>query len=220
MTKLSNQNLFEFLVLLLLTDFVIFGLHLAARFYPGTTSLYWAIDADRSFGETFQYIKELWLIFSFAALTRIRSDWAYWSISLLFCYLLIDDLFFLHERWGDEVARYLNLPSMLNLRSQDFGELAVSAIAGIFFVALIGVSYWLGSKTFRHVCKRVLVLLAGLVFCGIVLDAVHVIVDSISPEFPNFFNLLEDGGEMLFMSGLCWYGVSLLKRGEHSASSF
>ncbi|MGG6266125.1 hypothetical protein ACQ4M3_04705 [Leptolyngbya sp. AN03gr2] len=219
MIKLSKQSSFEVLVLLLLTDFVIVGLHIAARIYPATTSLYWAIDADRSFGETFQYIKELWLIFSFAALTKIRSDRSYWSLSLLFCYLFIDDLFFLHERWGDEIAIYFGFPSMLNLRSQDYGELLVNAIAGSFFAVLIGVSYWLGSKTFRHVCQRVLVLLAGLIFCGIVLDAIHVIIDTISPKFPNVFNILEDGGEMLFMSALCWYGVSLLKRGEHSASS-
>lgn len=212
---LSRQGSLEFLALLLLTDLTIVGIHIAAYIlYIDTPPLYWSIAADRSFGETFQYIKELWLVFSFAILIRIRSDWLYGSLSLLCCYLFLDDLFLIHERVGEMIALDFNLQSMFKLRAIDFGELIVNAIAGSFFAVLIGSCYWRGSRAFRQVCDRVLILLGGVVFCGIVLDVLHVIVTPIYPRLYGAFDLLEDGGEMIFMSLLCWYGISLIKGQE------
>lgn len=215
MRGLSRRGSLEFLALLLLTDLTIIGIHIAAYIlYIDPPPSYWSIAADRSFGETFQYIKELWLVFSFAMLIRLRSDWLYSSLSLLFCYVFVDDLFLIHERVGEMIALKFNFQSMFNLRAIDFGELVVNAIAGSFFAILIGISYWRGSKGFRRVCDRVLVLLGGLVFCGVVLDALHIIVAEIYPRLYGVFDLLEDGGEMIFMSVLCWFGISLIKQPE------
>ncbi|GAP95459.1 hypothetical protein NIES2104_19810 [Leptolyngbya sp. NIES-2104] len=200
---------------MLLTDLTIIGIHTAAYIlYIDTPPSYWSIAADRSFGETFQYIKELWLVFSFAMLTRIRSNWLYGSLSLLCCYLFLDDLFLIHERVGEMIALNFNFQPMFKLRAIDYGELIVNAIAGSFFAVLIGSSYWRGSRAFRQVCYRVLVLLGGVVFCGIVLDVLHIIVTTLYPRLYSAFDLLEDGGEMLFMSVLCWYGISLIKQQE------
>lgn len=213
--NLSKQGSLEFLALFLLTDLAILAIHIAAHlFETGTPHDYWSVAADRSFGESFQYIKELWLVFSFAMLIRFRTDWIYGSLSLLFCYMFLDDLFFIHERVGESIALRLNFQPMFNLRAVDFGELIVNAIAGSLFAILVGGSYWFGNRGFRHVCGRVLILLSAVVFCGIVLDVLHVIIATPFPHLNGVFDLLEDGGEMIFMSVLCWYGVSLIKQQE------
>lgn len=213
--RLKLQPLAEILLLLLLTDFLAILAHFAFRLVPQFNSLYWAISSDRGFGETFQYIKEFWLVCSFAMLARIRAEWAYLSFSLLFGYLLIDDAFFVHEQVGEWIATTQNFQPVLGLRAVDLGELVVVASTGLFFLVLIGVSYWLGTQKFRWVCKRIFVLLGCLAFVGVVLDALHIMIEVINrPGIPlGFaFELAEDGGEMIVMSLLCWYGISLLKQ--------
>ncbi|BAS54175.1 hypothetical protein LBWT_580 [Leptolyngbya boryana IAM M-101] len=217
--RLKLQPLAEILLLLLLTDFLAILAHFAFRLVPQFNSLYWAISSDRGFGETFQYIKEFWLVCSFAMLARIRAEWAYLSFSLLFGYLLIDDAFFVHEQVGEWIATTQNFQPVLGLRAVDLGELVVVASTGLFFLVLIGVSYWLGTQKFRWVCKRIFVLLGCLAFVGVVLDALHIMMEVINrPGIPlGFaFELAEDGGEMIVMSLLCWYGISLLKQPDLS----
>ncbi|MGG6266124.1 hypothetical protein ACQ4M3_04700 [Leptolyngbya sp. AN03gr2] len=216
--NLKKRGSLEFLVLLLLTDLVIFGIHIVAYSTPAASTPYWSVAEDRGFGETFQYIKELWLVFSFVALARFRSSWAYLSLALLFLYFFIDDLLFVHERVGVIIANRYSLPSLIGLRPEDLGEIVVSLIAAIGFSGIIGVSYWFGDRTFRHVCHRILVLIAGLAFCGIVIDAIHIVAGTGTTGGLDPLALLEDGGEMLFMSLMCWYGIALLQRSEQSIS--
>lgn len=218
--SLRRRNSVEILLLLLFTDFFIIALNLAASLYAaksGESFWYWSVGADRGFGETFQYVKELWLVLSFAALIKLRSDWSYLSLCFLFCYLLIDDLVSIHEAVGTAIGTRLNLQFVPGLRPGDVGEVLFSTIAGIFFLLVIGCAYWFGGKTFRHVCKRVLVLLFGLAFCGIVLDAIHILVGNVA-WLSLSLEILEDGGEMLIMSVLCWYGISLLNPRDRSST--
>ncbi|MBE9008759.1 hypothetical protein IQ250_00835, partial [Pseudanabaenaceae cyanobacterium LEGE 13415] len=155
---------------------------------------------------------ELWLVFSFIALTKLRSDWRYIPLSLLFFYLFLDDLLFVHERGGRLIGSWFNFPARFGLEPEYQGEIVVSTIAASFFAVIIGGSYWLGNQSFRHTCHRIAVLLAGLVVCGIVIDALHTIFAESTFGRIGIFDFLEEGGEMLFMSGLCWYGVALLRR--------
>lgn len=219
MKKLKFQPAAEILLLLLLTDFLSILAHFALRLSPQINSTYWTITTDRGFGETFQYVKEFWLFCSFAILASSRAEWSYLSFSLLFGYLLIDDAFLVHERVGEWIATTQNFQPVLGLRAIDLGELVVAASTGLFFLVLIGVSYWLGTQKFRWVCKRIFVLLGCLAFVGVVLDALHIMMEVINrPGIPlGFaFELAEDGGEMIVMSLLCWYGISLLKQPDLS----
>lgn len=219
MKKLKFQPAAEILLLLLLTDFLSILGHFAFRLSPQISSTYWAITTDRGFGETFQYVKEFWLFCSFAILASSRAEWSYMSLSLLFGYLLIDDAFSVHEGVGEWIATTQNFQPVLGLRAVDLGELVVVASTGLFFLVLIGVSYWLGTQKFRWVCKRIFVLLGCLAFVGVVLDALHIMMEVINrPGIPlGFaFELAEDGGEMIVMSLLCWYGISLLKQPDLS----
>lgn len=215
MKKLKFQPAAEILLLLLLTDFLSILAHFALRLSPQIKSTYWTITTDRGFGETFQYVKEFWLFCSFAILASSRAEWSYLSFSLLFGYLLIDDAFLVHERVGEWIATTQNFQPVLGLRAIDLGELVVAASTGLFFLLLIGVSYWLGTQQFRWICKRLFVLLGCLAFFGVVVDALHIMIEVINrPGIPlGFaFELAEDGGEMIVMSLLCWYGISLLKQ--------
>lgn len=209
--KIVKRNSSEILLLLVLSDFAIIALHLATSLSSISNDRYWSIDHDRGFGETFQYIKELWLVLSFAALIKIRSDWSYLSLCLLFSYLLVDDLFSIHEHLGTAIAARFNFQPLLGLQPSDLGELPVHLIAGLVLLVVIGYSYWFGSKSFCHVCQRVMLLFAALAFSGIALDVLHGMVGK-TGVLALPLEILEDGGEMVVMSALCWYGVSLLQR--------
>lgn len=208
--NIVKRNASEILFLLVLSDLVIITLHLVTHFSSISSDGYWSVEQDRGFGETFQYIKELWLFLSFAALIKIRSDWSHSSLCLLFGYLLVDDLFSIHERLGAAIAIRFNLSPLFGLRPVDVGELQVFLAVGTILFTIIGISYWFGSKPFRHICQRVMVIFAGLAFFGIPVDAIHAIFRE-SDVLNLWLSLIEDGGEMLLMSLLCWYGVSLLQ---------
>lgn len=220
--KLKQHSLVEILLLLLFTDFLVILAHIALRIFPGENPYYWQITSEQGFGETFQYLKELWLFCSFAALIWIRAEWSYLSLSLLFAYLFADDGFAIHESLGEWWAGALNFQPALGLRARDFGELMVSAIAGGSLLVLIGCSYWLGSQKFRAVCKRIAVLVGCLAFFGIGVDMVHIMIERANLSLPGLkgiLELIEDGGEMLVMSVMCWYGISLLRQKDPVAQS-
>jgi hypothetical protein len=215
LNQLKKHNSAEILLLLLVSDFLVILAHLAFKLFSSGNSSYWLIGQDRSFGESFQYFKEFWLFCSFAILTKIRSERSYLALSLLFLYLFVDDAFFIHERVGELIAKRLNFQAAIGLRSVDFGEMIVNAIAGLFFVSVIGCAYKFGSQRFRSVCKRIAVLVGCLAFFGVVVDELSIMVSN-SPLRPikGAFELAEDGGEMIVMSVLCWYGISLLRQQE------
>ena len=59
---------------------------------------------------------------------RVRLCW-----TLLYAYLLCDDAFQIHERGGGAIARYRNYEGAFRLTAQDFGELTVFGVFGLFF---------------------------------------------------------------------------------------
>lgn len=215
LNKLKQHGSGEILLLLLATDLLVILAHLVCRFSSIAKNPYWLIAQDQGFGETFQYFKELWLFYSFISLSKIRFEKSYLSFALLFLYLFVDDSLSVHERLGKLIAGALNFPPLIGLQPKDLGELLVSTIVGIFFVLIISCSYWLGSQRFRHVCKRIAILIGCLAFFGVVVDMLHIMTKQIKIPFLPLnviFELVEDGGEMLVITVLCWYGVSLLRQ--------
>jgi len=198
------------LILLLCTDcllIVLHVLHISTGYFADPN---YSIFRERGFGEVFQYVKEHWigLLFLYLAITR-RSP-LYFSWALLFGYLLIDDSFTVHERLGTEISRYFNFSPALRIRPQAFGELAVSAFFGLFFFALIGVSYHFSDTSVRRTCRPLFLLLLALVFFGVGMDTIHSMARS--PVWGHILGIIEDGGEMLVMSVTVWFVFLLQDR--------
>lgn len=89
------------------------------------------------------------------------------------------------------------------LRAKDFGELAVSAIAGVVLLGLIALCYWRSEDgPARSLTRALLPWLCLLVFSGVVLDMVlrQIRAWHRSELEVLIGRILEDGGEMVAAS--------------------
>lgn len=194
--------------LLISADLLIIFVHLLHQFTSHFPDTYFHVENDRSLGEAFQYVKQFWIVVMFCWLAVIRTSWAYISWSLFFAVLLIDDALMFHERYGLRVAKFLGFSDMWGVRAVDLGELVIFALAGAVLLPVLLAAYRWGGQSFRTVCWKMLPLLLAYVFVGIVLDLLHVMVKH--PTGNKLVSTLEDGGEMIIMSLICAFVLSLL----------
>jgi hypothetical protein len=202
-----------FLVLLLLGDLVYVAVHLVWTQTSLLDSPLAALDVDRGYAEFFQYLKLLWTIVLLTCLCLRTREKGFLAWALLFAYLLVDDSFSLHEGIGELLAGRLAFGNALGLRAIDFGELLVSAIAGMLLFVVIAWAYMRGSEDFRRASRHLLALLLLIVFFGVVVDMVHI---ALAPGgwLDTVLVILEDGGELVAMSLITWYALLLLVAGE------
>jgi hypothetical protein len=103
----------------------------------------------------------------------------YFVGALLFS--LLNDSLEIHETIGGSIVGLLNLQPAFGLRGQDYGELGVSALVGIFFLA----AGWLAYRRSGVLARRMgLYLLAGvltLALFGVGADMVHQLLGSWLP---------------------------------------
>lgn len=204
------------LVLLLVGDLVYVAIHLVAT---GTTLLdspLATLDVDRGYAEFFQYLKLLWACLLLACVGLRSRRWQYLAWVALFGYLLADDSLSLHENLGVVLADRLALTDAIGLRAIDFGELLVSAAAGVVLAVSLGLAYARGGDEFRRSSRDLFALLLALVFFGVVVDMAHIAVDP-AGWLDNALVILEDGGEMVVGSFVTWYAFLLLMAGERRA---
>ena len=195
------------LLLLISTDVVFVLVHVV---YANTTLLtnMYALDRERGYAEVFQYIKFHWLVLTMAGLWwRTRAP-VYLGWAVVFGYLLLDDALQVHERIGEIIAARWGYPELLGLRGLDFGELTVTAAAGLLLLVLIGIGYWSSDREARNASKRVAALIAALALFGVAVDMLHQMAGA--SWTGELLLIVEDGGEMFVVSVACAYAVSLL----------
>lgn len=220
--KLPNKAI-SLLVLLVMGDIFYIALHLAhktARIlnvfdtlqYNGVFALYY----DLSLAESFQYLKEYWIIIIFLWLIFRQRQRQYIGWAMLFTYLLLDDMLSFHEGLADFALNSFKIdPNFIltgELRYQDFGELGVSIFFGVILIGLIGIAYLRGSSEVRKTFHYLFAGLAIIVFFGVVNDFLNrIFSEDGSKIFYELTRLIEDGGEMLGMSLTCWFANTLLE---------
>ena len=164
---------------------------------------------DWSYGEIFQYIKEFWIVILLLALTIRKRSLLYFSWSMLFLYLLLDDSLQIHETIGALTATTFDFRPMFGLRDVDFGELTVAAIAGSILGSFIAVNHRHGDDGSRFISKCLFVLLIALLLFGIVLDMAGILVTS--KFLTQVLGAIEDGGEQAVMSVIFWFVFMLME---------
>lgn len=215
--QLQDTAASTFLLLLLVADCAFIVLHFLALTVLSNYPLL-LLHVDQGYPEFFQYIKELWIVGLLLSLT-IRTKAVGYSVwALLFLYLLIDDSLRIHETYGEFIAARLEFTPFLGLRAKDFGELAVSATAGGFFITLLALFYLNGSAAFKQTSRHLLLLLFALALFGIFFDMVHLATMG-RWTFSYLLGIVEDGGEMIVMSVMAWYAFLLNLRKGNLASS-
>lgn len=129
-----------FLVLLLAADLAFIGLEVL-HVWGYANDPRFALGMERGYAEVFQYIKFFWIAFILSWFTLEKRQVLYGVGALLFVYLLLDDSLQVHERGGTALVDEMGIEAAFGLRAQDYGELVVSASAGLFFLLAGGLSY-------------------------------------------------------------------------------
>ena len=217
LAKLKTLKSREILVLFLLADLFFIFFHILHKapyiddWFPVFDNSAFAITRDLGMAEGFQYVKEFWivLLLGFLALRQRKKELIGWS--LLFGYLLFDDMFGLHEKLGDFIAgligNRLDFILFANLELDDIGEVIGVAGIGLLFALILVPTYLRLKPEARPVFRSLTWLLAALLFFGLGLDLFDRFVDSYAIQ--EIFKLAEDGGEMLMMSVIAWYAYTL-----------
>ena len=193
-----------FLLPLLAIDLVFIGGHLL-RWGEA-----WRLDVDGGWGEQWGYLKEAVIAVALlVAFTRSRQPiYAAWAA--VFAYVLGDDALMIHERGGKALANLFDFQPMFGLRFNDWGELLVSAAAGLLLLASGWLAFRRSDPTARSNSKVLLVLFAVLVFFGVVVDMAHIALASAG--FHVRMLVLEDGGELIALSLTAAYALHLIRQ--------
>lgn len=203
------RRLFITLILLDLTFITLYILRAVALKYglaPFDVTLQsplFAIDTEGGYPEDWQYAKEVAAaaLLLFSAL-RTRQAMVYGAWAALFAFAALDDSLAFHERAGAYLEQIL--PSRTgNLQWHDLGEPLFAGATGV--VLLAAIAYTSLRSAPHHAARGWLFVfpIIGLAACGIGFDLLHAVVRYSYPGSNLILTLLEDGGEMLFMSLGC-----------------
>ncbi len=206
----------KMLYLFLMGDLLFIVLHIVSKIARmldwGTTIRdgQFIIYYDLTLAESFQYIKEYWIILLFVWLIFKNKNYQYLGWALLFTYLLFDDMLSFHEGLATIILKGVGVDPLYvlygSLRYQDFGELGVSVFFGAVFLSLIAYHYLRGGREVRTVFHYLVGGLLLIVFFGVVNDTLNRVFDQVNTKVMfEITRLIEDGGEMIGMSIMAWY---------------
>lgn len=208
------------LAVFLLTDLFFILLHIThkvARWFDLFTTIRkdaFNLYYDLTLAESFQYVKEYWIFILIIWMMFRHKNFFFAGWALMFVYLLFDDMLGFHEGLGTFILKALNIPPFEvlygELRYQDFGELAVSVGFGLIFLVLIALAYIKGGREVRHIFHYLIAFFLVIVFFGVFNDLVNRVFDEDTNKIAyEITRLIEDGGEMIGMSLMCWYVFTL-----------
>ncbi len=162
---------------------------------------------DQTYSEIYQYIKFFWLVLCFSFLIYTTREYLYGLFAVAFSFLLLDDYFQIHEYSGGVIARALNIPDTTMLEAVHFGELLVFAIYGVLFLPMFAVMYRSSSANVRRHAVVLIGFVAALAFFAVVVDLLHGL--KLPFVIRHTIGAIEDGGELLVISGMFWYVYSM-----------
>ncbi|PVV10335.1 MAG: hypothetical protein B6D82_12620 [gamma proteobacterium symbiont of Ctena orbiculata] len=200
MNSLFKKGSTKLLILLLLADLAFIVVHIIFELFLKSNTLF-SINRDLGYAEVYQYIKEFWILVLLFVLAVKSKRLIYFSWSVLFLYLLLDDSLQLHENIGSYLANHHQLQPVFRLRAQDLGELMVFVSVGFLLFSFVGGAYFYSDDSGKEISKHLFILVISLAFFGGLVDMLHIAVSFGKPVFA----LIEDGGEMIIMSIIVWY---------------
>lgn len=189
------------LFLLFATDLVFISLHLLCEQTEMISSRLYLLSTDRGFAESFQYIKEFWIILLIcSAAIKVRSS-LYFIWTAIFAWFLADDSLRLHEKIGGEmIGGWLHRFTMPNIEEYSYhiGQLLFAFLFGFLFSILIFVTYRISTDYIKRTSKYILFMLCSFVFFAVLVDGIKGLFDI------SALAVVEDGGEHIVMSLLVW----------------
>lgn len=196
----------RFLLLLLVADLAFFALHLAQSPEGMFDEPRFRLDWDRGYAETFQYLKELWIVALLGYLALRGRSVLYAAFAGLFAYLGLDDAVRLHERVGGGMlgARLPDIPTPGGVLSgYDWGQALYALTVGLTFLLLVALFYRRSAPGSRRVARTLVLLLAALACFGVATDILNALLPAGS--WDAGFVFAEEAGEHLVMTAVLGY---------------
>lgn len=190
------------LLLLVAADAAFIAVHLVHKHTALLPGELYSISRDGGFGEIFQYVKLYWVTIMLALLWARTRERAYAAWMLVFGYLLCDDALRIHERLGGRIARWMDFRDGL-IWAKDQGELVVYAAFGLALLGVIALAYLRGTPEARRISHDFALLFVLLAFFAVLVDVLHAMEQT--HYIKHTLGTVEDGGEMLVTSLMCWY---------------
>ncbi|NBC00204.1 MAG: hypothetical protein GVY15_05015 [Bacteroidetes bacterium] len=167
-----------------------------------------SLGAERGYAEVYQYVKFFWIASILSLFTFKKREGLYFIGALLFFYFLLDDSLEIHETVGGSIVDLLDIQPAFGLRGQDYGELGVSALAGILFLVAGWLAYRYSGSLARRIGLYLLASVFALAIFGVGADMAHQLLGSRFPWTETALVVLEDGGELVVVSAICWFVYS------------
>ena len=136
-----------------------------------------------------------------------KRDLLFLGWGVLYAYILMDDMFRIHEQAGIWIGTFLPKSLFPILQAKDIGEALFSVLAVGFCALLILIAYWFSKPVNRRAIGPLFYLLFGLIFLAGVVDLFQ--SDLTTPNLWGPLALLEEGGEMIVMSVTTWFAFRL-----------
>ena len=159
-----------------------------------------SIEQDGGYSEFYEHLKVAGTVAALGALYSYRRALAFLSWGLVFTFVLLDNALELHERLGALLVSGVRAATLVGLRPQDVGEVAVWAVSGAALLSLVALSY--RERANRAFTRHLLALFALLVAFGLGVDVLHSLGNARAPFLLGF---IEDGGELVTLSLILSY---------------
>lgn len=164
---------------------------------PDVTRFY-RLSEQGSLGEFTGYIAmQMAMLFTLMLSIRLRSS-LHVMIAVLLEYLMLDDMFMLHEAAGSSLAQMF-FPKQSLLPVQALGELCFGGMFCLVMVGVVVLATRASMPYLRSLCVLLFAPLCLLAFCSVGVDFLHALVTRESKFLDGIMALLEDGGELLAM---------------------
>ncbi|SNS73210.1 hypothetical protein SAMN06893096_10782 [Geodermatophilus pulveris] len=169
----------------------------------------WLLETDGGWAEVVGYAHQAVLGLLLLALCLLTRHLVWAAYAALFLLALADDSLRLHENRGawlaDRLAARLWFPpdGFLGLRASDLGELLLWALLAAAPLLAAVLLHRRADGWDRRASRGMAVLVAAYVFCGAVLDQVHVLF--LDSWVGDVVGTVEDGGELVVLSASVGY---------------
>jgi hypothetical protein len=179
------------------------------------------IRLDGGIPEFYQYAKEVGIAVILLRLFRATGRRIFVGFGVLFAFLFVDDALKYHERMGRVLGGLPGMEALGNLigvRAVDIGELVSVAPVLLALIAFLAVPYLRESADGRQIVHRFGIMIAALIAVGGFVDLIDRIAVTRAPDLVRTIGFFEDGGEMVIMSGMLAYALTLWWNRSHVAT--
>lgn len=184
-------------VILTIID-VVAGMLKFMGYLPAEVVQFYRISEQGSLAEFAGYFAtQMSVFFILVIAVRLRSL-LHLTIAGLLEYLLLDDMFMLHETIGAGIARRF-MPGHFLFPPQALGELCFAVLLCSAIVTVLLLVTRASTPYLRSLCALLFAPLCLLAFCAIGVDFFHSIVPRSAKYLDGVVALIEDGGELFAM---------------------